>query len=206
MSASTRTASGMANASPRRRSEDSTGSRSCWIAGGPVTSAAGPPPRASAARSRAGQRLRLLQPERRRDLAVDRPGSDPERRQPPAGQDVRGALETGAQLTLEPPVGGVPNAEDHGERPVGPLPEAARESRVRARGAGPGDLVRVREAPGKRDRRRDSDSERGEPDREDVPAMAENEQRPPLEERWTLFGVHDGPYLTTSIASRMAGS
>ncbi len=32
---------GSAIASPRRRSDDSTGSRSCWIAGWPVTSAPG---------------------------------------------------------------------------------------------------------------------------------------------------------------------
>ncbi len=151
------------------------------------------------------QRLRRLQRQRRRDLAVDRPRSDLERRHPPAGQDTRGALEPSMEVALETPVGRVPHAEDNRERSVGPLREAAGERRIRPRGAGSRDLVRVREAPGKRERRGHADRERGDPERRDEEAVAEDEQRPPLK-RWTLSGVHGDAYLTISIASRMAGS
>ena len=42
---------GSAIASPRRRSDESTGSRSCWIAGCPVTYVGGPPRERKNARS-----------------------------------------------------------------------------------------------------------------------------------------------------------
>ena len=91
--------------------------------------------------------------------------------------------------------------EDDGERPVGSLPEAAGERGVGSRGAGPGNLIRAREVLRKRDSRSNSESERSEPNRENLPAVAQKEPRPPLGEGH-LFAA----YLTTSIAMRMAGN
>ena len=76
---------------------------------------------------------------------------------------------------LDPRVGGVPNAEDDAERPVGPLPEPGRKRRVGARGIRPGNLIRARQAPGKGERGGDSDCEGGDPNREDLPTVAQDD-------------------------------
>ena len=70
---STSSATGSATASPRRRSADRIGSRSCWIAGSPVTRACGKRPLAQGGTQRNSPALRLLQIERRLDVAVHDP-------------------------------------------------------------------------------------------------------------------------------------
>ena len=92
-------ASGSASASPRRRSDASCGSRSCWIAGWPVTSAPGPTARRSAVRVR----LRALQAEARLELAVDDAAAGAERGEPSAGQHVRRAHEPRRAAAPAPP-------------------------------------------------------------------------------------------------------
>ena len=171
---STTSAIGSAIASPRSRSCESTGSRSCWIAGWPVTYARGSP------RERAphGRRvaLRVLEVERRVDLAVEETAVGAQPRRVRAGHELRGGVEAPLRCGE---VGAV-RAEDDGEDPVGPLAEVVLQDLARGVGLRAGDGERVREMLGQRDRGEDADDEHGEPGEQDRRTEAEDGSCPAL--------------------------
>ena len=126
--ASTTSASGSAQLSPRRRSAASCGSRSCWIAGCPVTSAVGPAGLRSASRrgvvyAFARCRLRLVT-----RSPYTAPPAGVERLEPAAGQRAGRALEPLPESRLDGAVGGAGDAEA-----TVTFPPGARRSPWRAR-------------------------------------------------------------------------
>jgi hypothetical protein len=125
--------------------------------------------------------LRVLEVERRVDLAEDDAASGSEDVEVPGRDDVRRALEPCPETGAQRGVGRVRDAEDDGEGAVGPVAEMPREDRPRAVGVGAGNLERVREQPGKPRRRPHAHDEDDEPDGEDGDSKAKDAAGPALE-------------------------